>query len=49
MSDGTFMATFVIVFRETLEAALIVGIILTVLARLRAMRYAPTAPARGIC
>ena len=41
MSDGTFMATFVIVFRETLEAALIVGIILTVLARLGAMRYGP--------
>ncbi len=35
MADGTLMATFVIVFRETLEAALIVGIVLTVLARLR--------------
>jgi high-affinity iron transporter len=35
------MATFVIVFREMLEAGLIVGIILTVLNKLCAMRYAP--------
>lgn len=35
------MATFVIVFREVLEGSLIVGIILTVLWRLRSMRYAP--------
>ena len=41
MWDGTVMATLLVVFRETLEAGLIVGIILTVLARLRAMRYAP--------
>ena len=40
MPEGTLMATLVVVFRETLEAGLIVGIILTVLARLRAMRYA---------
>lgn len=40
MSEGNLTATFVIVFRETLEAGLIVGIILTVLARLQAMRYA---------
>ncbi|HEX9779953.1 MAG TPA: FTR1 family protein [bacterium] len=39
--NGAVMATFVIVFRETLEAGLIVGIILTMLARMRAMRYAP--------
>jgi high-affinity iron transporter len=39
--DGSVMATLVVVFRETLEAGLIVGIILTVLHRLRAMRYAP--------
>src|SRR3989338_6099897 len=39
--QGTMMATFVVVFREMLEAGLIVGIILTVLHRLRAMRYAP--------
>jgi high-affinity iron transporter len=39
--QGTVMATFVVVFREMLEAGLIVGIILTVLHRLRAMRYAP--------
>ena len=41
MSGGSVMATLVVVFRETLEAGLIVGIILTVLHRLRAMRYAP--------
>lgn len=41
MWDGAVMATLLVVFRETLEAGLIVGIILTVLARLRAMRYAP--------
>ena len=40
MPEGTLMATLVVVFRETLEAGLIVGIILTVLARLRAMQYA---------
>ena len=39
MADGTWMATLVIVFRETLEAGLIVGIVLTVLARLKAWRY----------
>jgi len=39
MPDGTLMATLVIVFRETLEAGLIVGIVLTVLARLQAWRY----------
>ena len=33
-------ATFLIVFREALEAGLIVGIIFTVLNRLKAMRYA---------
>ncbi len=41
MSEATLTATFVIVFRETLEAGLIVGIILTMLAKLRSMRYAP--------
>ncbi len=40
MSGDTLAATFIIVFRETLEAGLIVGIILTMLSRLRAMRYA---------
>lgn len=39
MADGALMATLVIVFRETLEAGLIVGIVLTVLARLKAWRY----------
>ena len=39
MSEGTVVATFIIVFRETLEAGLIVGIILTMLSRLKAMRY----------
>lgn len=41
MADSTVLATMVIVFREALEAGLIVGIILTMLDRLRAMRYAP--------
>jgi len=41
MLEGSLVATFIVVFRETLEAALIVGIILTMLSRLRAMRYAP--------
>ncbi|MBI2093990.1 MAG: FTR1 family protein [Candidatus Omnitrophica bacterium] len=40
MFDSTIWATLVIVFRETLEAGLIVGIILTVLARLGALRFA---------
>jgi high-affinity iron transporter len=39
MLEGALVATFLIVFRETLEAGLIVGIILTVLTRLRATRY----------
>src|SRR3989338_8548046 len=39
-ADAAIFATFVIVFRETLEAGLIVGIILTVLDRLRALRHA---------
>ena len=41
MTDASVMSTFLIVFREALEAGLIVGIILTVLYRLNAMRYAP--------
>ncbi len=41
MPDGALMATFMIVFRETLEAGLVVGIILAMLSRLSAMRYAP--------
>lgn len=40
MSVDTIGATFVIVFRETLEASLIVGIILAMLSRLKAMAYA---------
>ena len=40
MQGASLMATLVVVFRETLEAGLIVGIILTVLHRLQAMRYA---------
>lgn len=39
MVDGSVFATFIVVFREALEASLIVGIILTVLARLKASRY----------
>jgi len=38
--NAAIFATFIIVFRETLEAGLIVGIILTVLDRLRALRHA---------
>lgn len=41
MLEGSVAATFIIVFRETLEAGLIVGIILAMLSRLKAMRYAP--------
>ena len=40
MSEGSLAATLLIVFRETLEAGLIVGIILTMLSRMRAMQYA---------
>lgn len=40
MNESTVFSTFVIMFRETLEAGLIVGIILTMLARLQALRYA---------
>src|SRR3989338_11677166 len=40
MFSAAVTATLVVVFRETLEAGLIVGIILTVLRRLQAMRYA---------
>jgi high-affinity iron transporter len=38
---GSLASTLVVVFRETLEAGLIVGIIVTMLARLRAWQYAP--------
>lgn len=53
MSEGSVVATFIIVFRETLEAGLIVGIVLTMLSRLKAMRYslhvwASTAVAIGV-
>ncbi|MBI3999499.1 MAG: FTR1 family protein, partial [Candidatus Omnitrophica bacterium] len=41
MSEGTIAATFLIVFREALEASLIVGIIMTALARLSQQRYFP--------
>lgn len=41
MFSAAVTATLVVVFRETLEAGLIVGIILTVLHRLQALRYAP--------
>jgi high-affinity iron transporter len=40
MNEAAVIATLVVVFREALEAGLIVGIILTVLYRLNAMRYA---------
>src|SRR3989338_4146942 len=41
MNEGTVAATFLIVFREALEASLIVGIIMTALARLNQQRYFP--------
>ena len=41
MDYGTIFTTFVIVFREALEASLIVGIILTVLARMNQKKYFP--------
>lgn len=40
MNEGVLASTFLVVFRETLEAGLIVGIILTLLYRMKAMRYA---------
>lgn len=39
MTEGAVFATFIVVFREALEASLIVGIILTVLVRLGARQY----------
>lgn len=39
MNQAGMAATFLVVFREALEAGLIIGIILTVLARLGARRY----------
>ena len=41
MDQGSIFATFLIVFREALEAGLIVGIILTTLAKLKQQRYVP--------
>lgn len=41
MNEGSIAATFLIVFREALEACLIVGIILTALTRLGQKRYFP--------
>lgn len=41
MNEATLVTTFLIVFREALEASLIVGIILTVLSRLGEIRYFP--------
>ncbi len=41
MVQGSFVAVLLIVFRESLEAALIVGIILTALSRLGQKRYFP--------
>src|SRR3989338_4953300 len=39
--NGSIAATFLIVFREALEACLVVGIIMTVLARLKQNRLFP--------
>jgi len=41
VGEGAIAATFLIVFREALEASLIVGIILTALSRLNQSRYFP--------
>ncbi len=41
MDSGSILTTFLVVFREALEASLIVGIILTVLARLGQKKYFP--------
>lgn len=41
MNTGALINTFMIVFRETLEAGLIIGIILTLLAHLKQKRYFP--------
>ena len=41
MQDASIYSTFLVVFREALEASLIVGIILTVLSRLQESRYYP--------
>jgi len=41
MLDGSTISTFLIIFREALEASLIIGIILTVLARLDQKKYFP--------
>src|SRR3989338_10056702 len=41
MNEGSLIATFLIVFREALEASLVVGIIMTVLARLKQNRLFP--------
>lgn len=39
MNEGAIFSTFIVVFREALEAGLILGIVLTVLLRLNAKRY----------
>jgi len=39
VNEATVATTFLVVFREALEASLIVGIILTLLSRLKAQRY----------
>lgn len=41
MNEGSVIAVFLVVFREALEASLIVGIILTALAKLNQRRYFP--------
>src|SRR3989338_7696561 len=41
MNEGTIAATFLIVFREALEASLIVGIVMTAMARLDQQHYFP--------
>lgn len=49
MNESSIAATFLITFREALEASLIVGIILTALARLNQQRYFPHVVVSTIC
>jgi high-affinity iron transporter len=49
MEVGHFFSNFLILFREALEASLIVGIILTVLSRLKQKKYFPHVFVSVIC
>jgi len=49
VNEGSIAATFLIVFRETLEASLIVGIILTAISRLGQTRFFPHVIWSSVC